>query len=296
MNYVCIHGHFYQPPRENAWLEFVEYQDSAHPYHDWNERVNAESYAPNAASRIMDGNKMITDIVNNYTKISFNFGPTLLSWMEHQDPNTYNKILEADKISQKYFGGHGNAIAQSHSHIIMPLANRKDKETQVIWGIKDFERRFQRKPEGMWLSETAVDTETLEVLAENDIKFTLLAPRQAQAIRKKDATKWIHIQPDTIDPRRPYLCKLPSGKSIALFFYDGNVAQDVAFRNLLASGKGFANRIVQTLDGNSQEPQLAHIATDGERYGHHHRYGDMALVIVWIISRNTTLQPPYFAG
>lgn len=277
MKYVCIHGHFYQPPRENAWLEFVEYQESAHPYHDWNERVNAEAYAPNAASRILDDNKMITDIVNNYAKISFNFGPTLLSWMEHQDPNTYKAILEADKISQKYFGGHGNAIAQSHSHVIMPLANRKDKETQVKWGIQDFERRFERKPEGMWLSETAVDTETLEVLAENDIKFTLLAPRQAHAIRKVGAKEWNYIEPSSIDPRRPYLCKLPSGKSIALFFYDGNVAQDVAFRNLLMSGKGFASRIVETLDGSSLEPQLAHIATDGESYGHHHRYGDMAL-------------------
>jgi len=277
MKYVCIHGHFYQPPRENAWLEFVEYQESAHPYHDWNERVNAEAYAPNAASRILNENKMITDIVNNYAKISFNFGPTLLSWMEHQDPNTYKAILDADKISQKYFGGHGNAIAQSHSHIIMPLANRKDKETQVKWGIQDFEKRFERKPEGMWLSETAVDTETLEVLAENGIKYTLLEPRQAHAIRKKGAEDWNYIQPSAIDPRRPYLCKLPSGKSIALFFYDGNVAQDVAFRNLLMSGKGFANRIVETLDGNSMEPQLAHIATDGESYGHHHRYGDMAL-------------------
>ena len=184
MKYVCIHGHFYQPPRENAWLEFVEYQDSAYPYHDWNERVNAEAYAPNASSRILEEENMITDIVNNYSKISFNFGPTLLSWMEQHDPKTYLSILEADKQSMKYFGGHGSAVAQAHSHLILPLANQQDKETQVVWGIKDFEHRFQRKPEGMWLAETAVDTATLEVLVDHDIKYTILAPRQAQAVRK----------------------------------------------------------------------------------------------------------------
>ena len=277
MKYVCIHGHFYQPPRENAWIENVEYQDSAHPYHDWNERVNAEAYAPNAASRILDEEGMITDIVNNYAKISFNFGPTLLSWMEQQDPTTYKSILEADKVSQKYFGGHGNAIAQSHSHIIMPLANSQDKETQVIWGIRDFEHRFNRKPEGIWLSETAVDTETLEVLAENGIKFTILAPQQGKAIRKIGDNNWTNLAPSAIDPRRPYLCNLPSGKSIALYFYDGHVAQDVAFNNLLVSGKSFANRIISSLDGTSTETQIAQIATDGESYGHHHRHGDMAL-------------------
>jgi alpha-amylase/alpha-mannosidase (GH57 family) len=276
MKYVCIHGHYYQPPRENAWLEFVEYQDSAHPYHDWNERVNAEAYAPNAASRILDEDGMITDIVNNYAKISFNFGPTLLSWMEQQDPTTYKSILKADKVSQKYFSGHGNAIAQSHSHVIMPLANERDKETQILWGIKDFENRFERKPEGMWLSETAVDTDTLEVMASYGLKFTILAPRQAKAFRKIEDENWTPLGHAEVDPRRPYLCKLPSGKTMALFFYDGQVAQDVAFNNLLASGSRFANRILGALDGNT-EPQLSHIATDGESYGHHHRFGDMAL-------------------
>lgn len=277
MKYVCIHGHFYQPPRENAWLEFVEYQDSAYPYHDWNERVNAESYAPNASSRILDEDGMITNIVNNYSKISFNFGPTLLSWMEQHDPKTYQAILDADKESLKYFSGHGSAMAQAHSHLILPLANERDKQTQIIWGIKDFEHRFQRKPEGMWLAETAVDTPSLEVLAEHGIKFTVLAPRQAQAVRKLGAKKWNYIQPTSVDPRQPYWCILPSGRKIALFFYDGNVAQDVAFRKLLDSGKNFAHRLVGTLDGQSLSPQLAHIATDGESYGHHHKRGDMAL-------------------
>lgn len=276
MKYICIHGHFYQPPRENAWLEFVEYQESAHPYHDWNERVNAESYAPNASSRILNKEGMITDIVNNYSRMSFNFGPTLLSWMEQKDPKTYQAILDADKESMAYFSGHGSAIAQSHSHIIMPLANQRDKETQVIWGIKDFEARFKRKPEGMWLAETAVDTATLEVLAENGIKYTILAPRQGQAVRNVGDKEWTHIPPTSIDPRQPYWCNLPSGKQIALFFYDGSVAQDVAFNNILMSGKNFAHRLAGTL-GNSSTPQLAHIATDGESYGHHHKKGDMAL-------------------
>jgi alpha-amylase/alpha-mannosidase (GH57 family) len=277
MKYVCIHGHFYQPPRENAWLEFVEYQDSAYPYHDWNERVNAESYAPNASSRILNKEGMITNIVNNYAKISFNFGPTLLSWMEQHDPKTYEAILEADKQSIEYFSGHGSAVAQAHSHLILPLANQRDKQTQVIWGIKDFEHRFQRKPEGMWLAETAVDTPTLEVLVDNGIKYTILAPRQAKAVRKLGASEWTHIAPTSVDPRKPYWCILPSGRKIALFFYDGNVAQDVAFRRLLDSGKNFAHRLVGTLSDKDLSPQLAHIATDGESYGHHHKKGDMAL-------------------
>src|SRR5690242_18567053 len=178
--YVCIHAHFYQPPRENAWLEAVEYQDSAYPYHDWNERVTAECYAPNSASRILDGDGRILQIVNNYSRISFNFGPTLLSWMEEKSPAVYRAVIEADRQSVKQFGGHGSALAQVYNHIIMPLANKRDKETQVYWGIRDFEHRFSRKPEGMWLAEAAVDIETLEVLAEHDIRFTILSPSQAK--------------------------------------------------------------------------------------------------------------------
>jgi alpha-amylase/alpha-mannosidase (GH57 family) len=188
--YICIHGHFYQPPRENAWLEVIEVQDSAHPYHDWNERVSAECYAPNTASRILIENGVITNIVNNYIRISFNYGPTLLSWMEHNDRENYEAILEADKQSIKLFGGHGSALAQVYNHVIMPLANSRDKETQIIWGIRDFEHRFNRKPEGMWLAETAVDTESLELLAKHNIQFTILAPRQAKAFRKIGEETW----------------------------------------------------------------------------------------------------------
>lgn len=274
--YICIHGHFYQPPRENAWLEVIEVQDSAHPYHDWNERIAAECYAPNAASRILE-NGTIKDIMNNYSRISFNFGATLLSWMESCDREAYEAILEADRQSIVHFSGHGSAMAQVYNHIIMPLANRNDKITQIVWGIRDFEYRFKRKPEGMWLAESAVDTESLELLAENNIKFTVLAPRQAKAFRKTGEEHWHELHDSSIDTRRPYMCPLPSGKSIILFFYNGDVAQGVAFNGLLNDGQKFAEALLNSFDDQSNEPQLVHIATDGETYGHHHKHGDMAL-------------------
>lgn len=276
--FVCIHGHFYQPPRENPWLNTVEVQDSAYPFHDWNDRISAECYSRNSASRILDEEGRIIDIVNNYSRISFNFGPTLLLWMKTRDPETYQAILEADKESIKRFSGHGSAIAQSFNHIIMPLANEKDKETQVIWGIKDFEHRFERKPEGMWLSETAVNTDTLEVLAKYGIKFTILSPYQAKNIRKIGEKVWEDATGAKVDPRRAYLCKLPSGRTISLFFYDGPVSQGIAFEGLLNNGKAFADRLSGQLDMDDPEtPQLMHIATDGETYGHHHRLGEMGL-------------------
>nr|WKN36195.1 DUF3536 domain-containing protein [Tunicatimonas sp. TK19036] len=275
--YVCIHGHFYQPPRENPWLNRVEVQDSAYPFHDWNERISAECYSRNSASRILDGEGRIQDIINNYSKISFNFGPTLLQWMQLQAPDVYYAILEADKLSQKQFSGHGSAIAQAYNHLIVPLANQRDQETQIVWGIRDFEARFNRYPEGMWLPETAVNTETLEVLAKHDIKFTILSPYQALKVRKIGEKEWIDSTGARVDPRRPYLCKLPSGRKIALFFYDGPVSQGIAFEGLLNDGAAFANRLVEQLDLDSEESQIMHIATDGESYGHHHRYGEMGL-------------------
>ncbi len=271
--FIVIHGHFYQPPRENAWLDQIEIQESAAPYHDWNERIAQECYGPNGVSRILNTEGKIVDIVNNYAHMSFNVGPTLLSWLEQKEPEIYLSILEADKLSQKLFNGHGSAIAQVYNHIIMPLATRADKETQVKWGIYDFEMRFGRKPEGMWLAETAVDTETLEVLAENNIDFTILAPYQAKAFRKIGDADWLV----DADPRRPYRCNLPSGKSIVLFFYDGARSQGVAFNGYLNNGRFFAEQLLKGLDDNPSEPQLLHIATDGETYGHHHKNGDMAL-------------------
>ncbi len=271
--FICIHGHFYQPPRENAWLDEIEIQESATPYHDWNERITDECYGPNGVSRILNEEGKIVDIVNNYSKMSFNFGPTLLSWMEQKNPKVYQSILEADKISRQHFNGHGSAIAQVYNHMIMPLATRADKETQVKWALYDFEQRFGRKSRGIWLAETAVDTETLEMLAENEIAFTILAPSQARRFRRKGEGHWI----DGIDTRRPYSCLLPSGKSIALFFYDGDRSQNVAFKGILNDGKKFAHSLTDGFEDNFDGPQLVNIATDGESYGHHHRNGDMAL-------------------
>jgi len=275
--YLCIHCHFYQPPRENPWLETIELQESAYPYHDWNERITAECYAPNAASRILTPDNRITRIVNNYSRISFNVGPTLLSWMADHAPDTYQAILDADRESQQRFSGHGSAIAQVYNHMIMPLANRRDKQTQVLWGIRDFEYRFNRVPEGMWLAETAVDIETLEVLAANGIKFTVLAPYQAKHERRITTTKFKNVEGGKIDPTRPYVCNLPSGGSINLFFYDGPISRAVAFEGLLSDGERFANRLISGFADNRRWAQLMHIATDGETYGHHHYKGDMAL-------------------
>lgn len=274
--YICIHGHFYQPPRENPWLETVECQESAAPYHDWNERITAECYGPNTASRTLDSKRRIVDIANNYSRISFNFGPTLLSWMEKAYPDIYRAILDADLKSRERYSGHGSALAQVYSHPIMPLANERDRRSQVIWGIADFESRFQRRPEGMWLSETAVDTPTLEALAEQGILFTILAPHQARRVRPLEGGDWESVEGGRVDPKMPYLCRLPSGKSISLFFYDGPPSQEIAFSNLLDNGEWFGRRLLNTFSGSSA-PQLAHIATDGETYGHHRAHGDMAL-------------------
>ena len=274
--YICIHGHFYQPPRENPWLNEVEMQDSAYPFHDWNERITAECYARNLASRILNGEGKIIDIVNNYSRISFNFGPTLLQWMEQKAPDVYEGILLADQESQKRFSGHGSALAQVYNHMIMPLANERDKITQVIWGIRDFQKRFGRDPEGMWLSETAVDIPTLEVLANHGIKFTILSPYQAKSVKEKGKSTWHDVSDGSINPRKPYFCSLPSGKKISIFFYDGPISQAVAFENLLNSGETFASRLEEGFIEKDGE-QLMHIATDGETYGHHHRLGEMAL-------------------
>ena len=274
--YICIHGHFYQPPRENPWLEAVEVQDSAYPYHDWNKRVSVECYAPNAASRILDSDSRIIDIPCNYSRISFNFGPTLLSWMEFNDPETYSLILQADRESMERFSGHGSAIAQCYNHIIMPLAGSEDKRIQVIWGIRDFEYRFVRKPEGMWLPETAVDLETLDIMAENGIKFTILSPHQAKRIKKSGSKSWHEVKQGRLNTGIPYTCRLPSGRRIAVFFYYGGMSHDIAFGNLLNDGVGFADRLISAFPPGN-DPRLVHIATDGETYGHHHRYGEMAL-------------------
>ncbi|STX50374.1 Membrane-anchored protein predicted to be involved in regulation of amylopullulanase [Legionella busanensis] len=272
--YLCIHGHFYQPPRENPWLEAVENQESAAPYHDWNERITEECYAPNAASRTLNSEGKITTISNNYEKISFNFGPTLLSWINEKNPLLLQLLREADTKSQERLNGHGNALAQSYNHIIMPLANSRDKYTQIYWGIKDFEYYFGRSPEGMWLSETAVDLETLDIMSELGIKFTILAPNQLQHIRRLNSDEeWY----DDFTIGTPYLQHLPSGRTITLFFYDGGVSKAVAFEKLLTHGENFAHRLLDAFPPEWTANTLMHIATDGETYGHHHPHGDMGL-------------------
>lgn len=275
MKYLCIHGHFYQPPRENAWLEEIEIQDSAFPFHDWNSRISAECYSPNALARVLDGNKDLIDLASNYARISFNFGPTLLSWMEKREPEVYQAVLEADRVSRGRFGGHGGAIAQAYNHMILPLANARDKVTQVKWGIRDFEKRFGRRPEALWLAETACNTETLEVLADEGMKFVILAPGQCKRVRKIGEEKWQEVGAG-VDPKRAYLCNLPSGKQIALFFYDGPISQGIAFSDTLSSGEKFASRLLSTYNS-GEEAQLMNIATDGETYGHHQKFAEMAL-------------------
>lgn len=277
--YICIHGHFYQPPREHAWLEAVEIQDSAYPYHDWNQRITAECYSPNAVSRVLNEERQIVELVNNYAWMSFNFGPTLLSWLERNAPKVYESILEADQQSVERWG-RGSAMAQVYNHVIMPLANRRDKQTQVRWGLYDFQKRFGRKAEGMWLAETAVDTETLEVLAEEGVQFTVLASRQMASWRHKTSDEWCIVDDDRDAlSLRPYLCRLPSGGSITLFFYHGGLSQRVAFNGLLQDGEAFAHALKDEVLGVGlpDDSVLLHLATDGETYGHHHRNGDMAL-------------------
>ncbi|UCF58173.1 MAG: DUF3536 domain-containing protein, partial [Deltaproteobacteria bacterium] len=231
----------------------------------------------NATSRILDEQDRIVQMVNNYSKISFNLGPTLLTWMEKSAPDVYAAILEADQQSQNFFSGHGSALAQAYNHMILPLANSRDKYTQIRWGIRDFEYRFKRQPEGMWLPETAVDLETLDIMAEQGIGFTILAPRQAGRVRAINDGEWKDVTGRKIDTTMPYLLNLPSGRTIVLFFYNGPISRAVAFEKLLRSGKSFAERLLGEFSEKDSRAQIVHIATDGESYGHHHRFGDMAL-------------------
>ena len=285
--FVCVHGHFYQPPRENPWLETIETQDSAAPYHDWNERICAECYATNGAARVVNIENQITRIVNNYARMSFNFGPTLLSWLAENAPRTYRMVLDGERRSRERFQGHSSAMAQVYNHLIMPLASHRDRLTQIRWGIADYKHRFGHLPEGMWLAETAADTETLELLAEEGIRFTVLAPRQSKRVRaisggkigrdiSKPTGEWINTPNATVDPTHPYLVRFASGTSLAIFFYEGPTSRAIAFEGLLNSGEGFVARLKQGFLDNNQ-PQLVHVATDGESYGHHHRHGEMAL-------------------
>ncbi|MBM3699545.1 MAG: DUF3536 domain-containing protein [Actinobacteria bacterium] len=301
--HICIHGHFYQPSRANPWLETIEIQEDAYPYHDWNEKINAQCYSANSGSHILDGHKKIKKVFNNYSRMSFNFGPVLLSWIKAHDMDTYRAIIDADKAACERFGGHGTAIAQVYNHIIMPLASKKDKYIQTHWAVKDFEANFKRKPEGIWLSEAAVDSQTLEIISDFGIKFTILSPNQAAGIKRisgQDTDGWTDVSDGSIDTRMPYLCRLENGNSIIIFFYDDEISTKMSFGNLLEDGEFFVKTLKEAplsrlmhagfnTDKDSQPafkkstqeniypPEIVCAASDGETFGHHHRFGDMAL-------------------
>jgi alpha-amylase/alpha-mannosidase (GH57 family) len=273
---IVIHGHFYQPPRENPWLDAVEVQDSAAPFHDWNERVTAECYAPNTAARRVDGANRVLDIVDNFERISFNVGPTLLVWLARHRTDVYDRILAADRASVGA-RGRGNAVAQVYNHMILPLASYRDKVTQVAWGLADFRTRFGREAEGMWLPETAADTETLSALADAGVGFTILAPHQAHRVRPLETAAWAEPPAAGIDPSRAYLWRGPAGQRLAVFFYDGPVSRAIAFEDALERAENLVGRLMGAFSDARDWPQLVSAATDGESYGHHHRFGEMAL-------------------
>ncbi|PZD72007.1 hypothetical protein C1752_04038 [Acaryochloris thomasi RCC1774] len=289
--YITVHGHFYQPPRENPYLGIIEGQSSAAPFRNWNERIHHECYRPNAFARILNDQGEVVDIVNNFEYLSFNIGPTLMSWLEHYDAEVYQRILEADRKSCERLNGHGNAIAQVYNHIILPLANERDKVTQVRWGKADFQARFGREPEGMWLAEAAVDYPTLEVLIQEGIRFIILAPSQAEKCRpliSSDAISsevsddpWYAVGGGQIDPVRPYRCFLPDGDRscdyIDIFFYDGPISADIGFDDVLSTSGNFAGRLGQAVRQQHDEAQIISVATDGETFGHHKSDTEKAL-------------------
>jgi len=268
---ICIHGHFYQPPREDPWMDTIFPEGSAAPAKHWNERICSESYSPLAWARRLDGEGRITELMNCYEWMSFNFGPTLLTWMERQAPDTYARMLEGDAKSLARLG-HGNAIAQIYHHIIMPLATHTERRAEIAWALADFEARFKRPAEGMWLSEAAVDTETLDLLAQAGVAFTILAPRQAREVADLNQDNWTAAHEGNLDIRQPYRVELPQGRSIAVYFYNGPLSQAVAFEGVLGHGDRFWSWL-SSLSGQG----LLALATDGETYGHHFKFGEMAL-------------------
>ena len=275
MTDLIIHGHFYQPPRENPWTGKVEREFGADPYHDWNERILAESYGPNAFAHILGRNHTVERTINNYAHLSFNFGPTLLSWLVQHYPQTYQRILDADEESAARRGGHGNAIAQAFGHAILPLCNERDRLTQVLWGVADFRFRFGREAESIWLPETACDDATLSLLIEQGFKFVILAPGQAERYRDAGTTGWHSAADGSIDTSQPYnyFHRDGSGRSLAIFFYDGPLARAIAFERALVSSEVLVGLFKRA----ARSGPMINIATDGETYGHHFKFGDLCL-------------------
>ncbi len=282
--YVVFHSHFYQPPREDPWSEEIEEQISASPYKNWNERITYECYLPNSKAHIITEGKYLKDIINNYDFFNFNFGPTLLDWLKREFPDLYNKIIESDKRSIHLNNGAGNAIAQIYNHIIMPLADYEDKRTEIIWGIEDFKFHFNREPVAIWLSETAIDYTTVDVLVEfNNLKYIILSPYQAEYIRKLGTDKWIDVKGGRIDTRVPYrlYSKKYPDRYINVFFYDGDLSHKISFEKLLTDGERLYEEIKVRIPQNSNKISVISTATDGETYGHHHKFGEMAVAYLF---------------
>ncbi len=279
MPYLIIHGHFYQPPRENPWTDEIDREPTAAPYHDWNDRINDECYRANAFARVLAADGRVVDILNNYEYLSFNFGPTLLSWVRQHAPDVYARLREGDQQSRRRLQ-HGNAIAQVYSHSIMPLAHPRDQETQVQWGLTDFKHHFGREAEAMWLAETAVDLPTLDVLAAHGLRYAILAPSQAARVRHLTRREWVDVSHGQIDPTRAYVCRLPSGRSINLFFYDGPLSRDMGYGDLARDSWALVNRFRQAVNPARPHPdrQLIHTATDGETFGHHKKFAERTLI------------------
>jgi hypothetical protein len=279
--HLVIHGHFYQPPRENPWTGSIERQESAAPFHDWNARIAAECYEPNAHSRVLDEAGRILDIVNNYEQLSFNVGPTLLAWMAEAAPGVVEALRAADRASLTRLG-HGNAIAQAYNHIILPLASRRDRLTQIRWGIREFAHRFGRRPEALWLPETAVDTMTLELLVMAGMRYVILSPAQAARWRPMGEARWTAATEAELDPRRPYRWRLRDGHGrprgdlgIDICFSHAPLSRGISFQHYLRDAAGLASRIAEAA-ADASDPLIL-IATDGESFGHHERFGDMCL-------------------
>jgi alpha-amylase/alpha-mannosidase (GH57 family)/ABC-type transporter Mla MlaB component len=272
MRPFVLHAHFYQPERSNPWTAALDPEPSAAPDRDWNERILRECYRPNGTARIFDEYRRVERIVNNYERVSFNFGPTLLSWMEQAHPETYAKVIDGDWRSAVRLG-HGNALAQAYNHMILPLANERDRRTQIVWGLADFRRRFGRDAEGLWLPEAAVDPATVDALIDAGVAFTILAPHQAARVRP-DGSAWRDAH-DALDTSRAYRHRHSdgSGRSIAVFFYDGALAQALAFDPATVDAGVLLERIQQADHGDG----LVHAAVDGETFGHHHAFGELGL-------------------
>lgn len=272
MSFIIVHGHFYQPPRENPWTDAIDHQPSAAPFHDWNERVHAESYRPNTLANIVTPEGERT--VSNYERMSFDIGPTLMRWLQRVHPKTYSRIQSADRSSAQRLG-HGNAIAQSYHHTILPLSPLHDVRTEVAWGLADFRHRFEREAEGMWLPETAASNGVLDVLIDEGVAFTILAPHQAARWRR-DGGPWTGPEHSGMDTRVPYRRHHSdgSGRFISVFLFDADIARAIAFERATSS----AERLIDLFT--SREPhgaRVVHTATDGETYGHHHVFGDIGL-------------------